>query len=112
MDTGHKVRVLFIDFRKAFDCVDHIIIAEKLKAAGVSGDMWNWINDYLTNRMQETQVNNVRSGLRPVRDGVPQGSLLGPRLFATYVYDLQDHVTSGNYIRSRRYYNLCYREFC
>ena len=39
LDTGHKVGVLFIDFRKAFDCVDHIILAEKLKAVGVSGYM-------------------------------------------------------------------------
>ena len=35
---GHKVGVVFIDFRKAFDCVDHIIIAEKLKAVGLAGD--------------------------------------------------------------------------
>ena len=35
--------------------------------------------------MQRTQVHTVRSGLRPVRVRVPQGSLLGHRLFATYV---------------------------
>ena len=40
LDRGHKVRALFIDFRKAFDCVDHIILAEKLKAVGLAGDMW------------------------------------------------------------------------
>lgn len=96
MDTGHKVGVLFIDFCKAFHCVDHIIPAEKLKAVGVSGDMWSWINDYLTNCMQRTWVNNVRSDLKLVRVGVPQGSFLGPRLFATYVNGLLDHMTSGD----------------
>ena len=37
MNVGHKVGVLFIDFRKGFDCVDHIILAEKLKAVGILG---------------------------------------------------------------------------
>ena len=47
---------------KAFDYVDHIILAEKLKAVGLAGDMWKWINDYLSNRMQGTSVNKSRSG--------------------------------------------------
>ena len=59
------------------------------------GSMWHWINDYLSNRVQRTQVNGLRSDLRPVKVGVPQGSLLGPRLFATYVNDLPDHVDRG-----------------
>ena len=59
------------------------------------GIMWNWINDYLSNRVQRTQVNGIRLELRPVKVGVPQGSLLGPRLFATYVNDLPDHVDRG-----------------
>ena len=95
LDRGHKVGVLFIDFRKAFDCVDHIILTEKLKAVGLAGDMWNWINDYLSNRMQGTSVNKSRSDRNPIRAGVPQGSLLGPRLFASYVNDLPDSITSG-----------------
>ena len=57
LDRGRKVGVLFIDFRKAFDCVDHTILAEKLKAVGLAGDMWKWINGYLSNRMQGTSVN-------------------------------------------------------
>ena len=95
LDRGHKVGVLFIDFRKAFDCVDHIILSEKLKAVGLASDMWKWINDYLSNRMQGTSVNKSRSDRNPIRVGVPQGSLLGPRLFASYVNDLPDSIASG-----------------
>ena len=101
LDRGHKVGVLFIDFRKAFDCVDHIILTEKLKAVGLAGDMWKWINDYLSSRMQGTNVNRSRSDRNPIRPGVPQGSLLGPRLFASYVNDLPVSITSGEvyYVR-------------
>ena len=73
-----KVGVLFIDFRKAFDCVDHVILGEKLKALGVSEDMWIWLMDYLANRSQLTQIDGAFSESKPVKIGVPQGSLLGP----------------------------------
>ena len=95
LDRGHKVGVLFIDFRKAFDCVDHTILVEKLKAVGLAGDMRKWINDYLSNRMQGTSVNKSRSDRNPIRVGVPQGSLLEPRLFASFVNDLPDSIASG-----------------
>ena len=95
LDGGHRVGVIFIDFRKAFDCVNHSVLAEKLKAVGVMGSLWDWVNEYLSNRVQRTRVNNVPSDLRYVKVGVPQGSLQGPRLFATYVNDLPDHVVSG-----------------
>ena len=45
--------------------------------------------------MQGTSVNKSRSDRNPIRAGVPQGSLLGPRLFASYVNDLADSITSG-----------------
>ena len=81
LDNGLKVGVLFIDFRKAFDCVDHVILGEKLKALGVSEDMWIWLMDYLANRNQLTQVDGASSESKPVKIGVRQGSLLDPRLF-------------------------------
>ena len=95
LDDGRKVGVLFIDFRKAFDCVDHVILGEKLKALGVSEDMWIWFMDYLASRSQLTQIDDASSESKPVKIGVPQGSLLGPRLFITYVNDLPDSIRSG-----------------
>ena len=95
LDDELKVGVLFIDFRKAFDCVDHVILGEKLKALGVSDDMWIWLMDYLANRSQLTQIDGASSESKPVKIGVPQGSLLGPRLFMTYVNDLPDSIRSG-----------------
>lgn len=49
LDNGLKVHVgvLFIDFGKAFECVNHIILGEKRKALVVSEDMWMWLMDYL-----------------------------------------------------------------
>ena len=56
LDDELKVGVLFIDFRKAFNCVVHVILSEKLKALGVSDDRWIWLMDYLANRSQLTQI--------------------------------------------------------
>ena len=95
LDDKLKVGVLFIDFREAFDCVDHVILGEKLKALGVSEDMWIWLMDYLANRSQLTQIDGAFSESKPLKIGVPQGSLLGPRLFITYVNDLPDSIRSG-----------------
>ena len=39
LDDGLKVGVLFINFRKVFDCADHIIVGEQLKALGVTEDL-------------------------------------------------------------------------
>ena len=51
---------------------------------------------YLSNRRQFTDVNYCKSPSGYVDYGVPQGSLLGPRLYTIYVNDLPDHVDSGD----------------
>ena len=87
--------ILFIDFRKAFDCVNYTILGEKLKGVGVTGDLWVWLMDYLSSRRQTKQILGQFSESKLVKIGVLQGSLLGPRLFATYVNDLPGSIKSG-----------------
>ena len=95
LDNNLKVGVLFIDFRKAFDSVNHTILLQKLKAVGISGNLLSWMGSYLLNRDQFVQVNEVKSDTSSIKFGVPQGSILGPKLFSLYVNDFPESVTSG-----------------
>ena len=96
IDDGYKVGVLFVDFKKAFDTVDHAILKTKLSDVGVSGIFHEWIASYLHERSQYVTVNGARSMLRQIDIGVPQGSLMGPRLFAIYVNDLPTSSETGS----------------
>ena len=96
LDSGKMVRVLFIDFKKAFDSVNHNILLSKVQGVGITGDLYQRLKDYLTGRQQFTDLNGVYSNTQTVGYGVPQGSLLGPRLFKIYVDDLPDKITEGN----------------
>ena len=95
LDDNKTVGAIFIDFRKAFDTILHELLPLKLQAVGIMGDSYNWILDYLKDRSQFTTVNGSSSSKKPINYGVPQGSLLGLRLYSIYVNDLPDAVTEG-----------------
>ena len=95
MDRGKFVGIILIDFRKAFDTVDHSIMQLKLQGAGLANGVAEWINDYLSDRQQFTEINEEKSELQGITHGVPQGSLLGPRLFSIYVEDFPLCTSQG-----------------
>ena len=79
---------IFLDFKKAFDTIDHSILIAKLKHYGFTGNCIELLANYLCNRLQCTMVNGHISDCKPVTHGIPQGSPLGALLFLIYINDL------------------------
>ena len=84
LDDGNDVDIVYLDVCKAFDCVPHQCILFKLKAYGISGNVLNWIMDFLSNSRQGVNVNDSCSDWSNNISGVSQGSILGPLLFIVY----------------------------
>ena len=84
INDGKLIGCVLVDFRKAFDLVDHKILLKKLQFYKCSENCLKWFESYLTNRTQRVSLNNSVSEPAHVTCGIPQGSILGPLLFLPF----------------------------
>jgi hypothetical protein len=85
---NQSVRIIFIDYTKAFDLIDHGILIEKFRKLGTPQILLSWLEGYLSERQQRVKLGQEVSEWITLKGAMPQGSWLGPLCFIVYLHDM------------------------
>ena len=89
LEDSKYVRCLLIDFSKAFDSVDHLVLINKLIKFNIADNIIKWIVSFSTDRDQYTKLGDQRSFTRVINRSIVQGSGIGPTLFVIFICDFR-----------------------
>ena len=94
LDDGDCVDILYLDFSKAFDKVQHQRLLSKMRAMNIDVKVLAWVQAWLSNRSQRVVLNGKASNSIPVPCSVGQGTVLGPLIFIIFIDDIDECIES------------------
>ncbi len=86
-DPNTHVRVLFVDYKSAFNTIISVKLFDEVKQLGIQQSLALWIFIFLQNRKQVVKINNTFSGIKTISVRAPQGCVLSPLLYSVYTND-------------------------
>ena len=93
LDVGKCTVLGSLDLSAAFDTVDnHILLKRMRHLYGIDDAAWCWFESYPDNRHTKVRINDSLSPSRVLVCGVPQGSVLGARLYPMFIYPISNIV--------------------
>ena len=105
LDVGKCTVLGSLGSSAAFDTVDHhILLKRMLHLYGINDTAWCWFESYLDNRHTKVRINDSLSSSRVLLCGVPQGSVLGARLYSMFIYPI------SNIIKQHGVHYHCYAD--
>lgn len=93
LDENTAAVLILLDYTKAFDTIDHSVLKSIFHYLGFREDAVRFLSSYLEDRVQCVSYKNRRSDCGLVTAGVPQGSVLGPLLYAMYTSTFAEKIS-------------------
>ena len=106
-EPGTTVRVLFLDYSKAFDLINHETLIDKLVAMNLPAHIVRWMAAFLLDREQTVKIGECVSQPGYPNGGVPQGTLSGPNNLLVYINDLRTPCSIYKYVDDSTVFEIC-----
>ena len=91
--TCSSTILLMLDLSAAFDTIDHDILLSRIcNVYGITGNAFDWFRFYLTGKIQRAVIEDSVSVDQELDFGVPQGPVLGPRIYCMYTKPVSDII--------------------